>query len=233
MELDLNSLDRLPELMGDLHDRWFSIDSVAFDAQREVVTIPFSLYETRPKTPPDKILTISSAQGVEVRDPERIQMYTLNELLIDTDRMTITLDADPFAAVIVAVRPTFTVSYVDVDTAHAELSRQDREAESSNAPRVILPAAIAAAFLVLALAPWPRFYFLLLRVVVCVAGAFLAYAGYALDRKWAVWVFGLVALLFNPLFPVPLTGEVSVAVAALFVIAAIVLGSQAHTRKEP
>lgn len=84
----------------------------------------------------------------------------------------------------------------------------------------LIPAAIAAVMLLGALGKWPYDYYRLLRWVTCVAAVFVAYCGYAWKRYWATWLFGFVAVLFNPLLPAHLSRQtwqiIDVASAALF-----------------
>lgn len=77
--------------------------------------------------------------------------------------------------------------------------------------RTIHPAVwiVPSAMLLIAAAPMPYGYYMLLRLVVCAAAAFLAYQHYqALGalHGWAV-TLGLVALVFNPLLPLHLDRE--------------------------
>ncbi len=67
---------------------------------------------------------------------------------------------------------------------------------------------VAAAFLFLALFDgWPYGYFTLLRFVVCAVTAYCAYLAYdTKQEKWA-WMFGIIAVLFNPFIPVHLDRE--------------------------
>jgi len=70
--------------------------------------------------------------------------------------------------------------------------------------------AIPAAMLIIALAPLPYGYYTLLRIVVCGAAAFLAWQTYTLEGQITGWVvlLGLIAALFNPIFPVHLTRDI-------------------------
>lgn len=67
---------------------------------------------------------------------------------------------------------------------------------------------IASAFLFLALFDgWEYGFFTMLRFVVFAATAYVAWLAYEEQRvKW-VWIFGGVAVLFNPFFPVYLERE--------------------------
>ena len=83
----------------------------------------------------------------------------------------------------------------------------NRQSFLSARPQFI-PCIIAAAFLLGALGAWPYGYYKLLRVVVCLAAAYVAYLGYDSRRFWATWLFGLIVILFNPIIPVHLTREI-------------------------
>ena len=91
----------------------------------------------------------------------------------------------------------------------------------------LIPAVIVSIMLFLALAPFPYGYYQLLRFVVFGAALYVAFAAFNLQKIWAVWVFGFIAILFNPLIQVHLPREIlqpiDVICAILFVIIAIVL----------
>jgi len=90
---------------------------------------------------------------------------------------------------------------------------------------ITLPAAVAAAFLLGALAPWPYGYFVVLRWVVGVAALMMAFRAHDVKRLWATWTFGFVTLLFNPLIPIHLTRElwapIDLLTAVLFGVAIV------------
>jgi hypothetical protein len=74
-----------------------------------------------------------------------------------------------------------------------------------NWPRLaiwIIPAILS----IVALAQLPYGYYQFLRIVICIAAAYLTYGEYQLDDKVTVWaiVFALLAILFNPIIPVHL-----------------------------
>ena len=91
----------------------------------------------------------------------------------------------------------------------------------------LVPSLITAAMLLLALALWPYGYYQLLRFVVCGAAVYVAYTAYDWQKMWAVWLFGFIALLFNPLIPIHLSREIwqpiNVVCAILFIVVAFVL----------
>lgn len=79
-----------------------------------------------------------------------------------------------------------------------------------------------AAMLFIGAAPLPYGYYTLLRLVVCGVFAFATFL--TADRKYKIlpWVFGLVALLFNPIVEVHLSKRLWVLVditAAVFLLA--------------
>jgi len=91
----------------------------------------------------------------------------------------------------------------------------------------VIPAAIAALMLFGALGYWPYGYYQLLRFVVCGVSAYTAFVAYQWQKLWATWLFGFIAVLFNPLVPIHLPRElwqtIDVACAFLFVAIASVL----------
>lgn len=67
---------------------------------------------------------------------------------------------------------------------------------------------VAAAILFLALLDgWQYGFFTILRFVVFATTAYVAWLAYERKRERWVWIFGFVAALFNPFFPVHLSRE--------------------------
>ena len=56
-------------------------------------------------------------------------------------------------------------------------------------------------FLLGALGSWPYAYYQLLRWVVCGVGAYSACKAHESGRTGWAWVFGVIAVLFNPIVP--------------------------------
>ena len=77
----------------------------------------------------------------------------------------------------------------------------------NNRPHLI-PALITALMLMGAFAPLPYWYYQFLRWGVCGVSVFLAISAYRWNKAWATWLFGVVAVLFNPIDPIPLTREI-------------------------
>jgi hypothetical protein len=69
----------------------------------------------------------------------------------------------------------------------------------------LIPCIIASGMLLLSLADWPYGYCQLLRLVVTAAAVFVTIVAFKSKKIWAVWTFGFVALLFNPVAPVHLS----------------------------
>lgn len=78
-----------------------------------------------------------------------------------------------------------------------------------------------------ALADWPYGYYQLLRFVVCGVSVYVAFTAYNLQKMWAVWLFGFIALLFNPLIPFHLSRQlwqpIDLICAVLFVLGIFIL----------
>ena len=95
-----------------------------------------------------------------------------------------------------------------------------------NRPHLI-PAAITALMLFGALGQWPYGYYQLLRFTVCGISIFIAFMAYRWQQLWATWLFGFMAVLFNPLNPIHLPRQVwrtiNVTCAFLFVAIASIL----------
>ena len=93
-----------------------------------------------------------------------------------------------------------------------------------------IPGLVAAIMLVGALGAWPYAYYQLLRVVVCGVAVFVVWTAHICNNAWAVWLLGIVAVLFNPLLPVHLSREmwsvIDLICAALFLLAIIVVRKQ-------
>ncbi|MFA4994172.1 MAG: DUF6804 family protein [Bdellovibrionales bacterium] len=70
-------------------------------------------------------------------------------------------------------------------------------------------AAVLCALLFLAIAPLPYGYYTFLRIAICVASAIFLYAAWSENNK-SIWVFvwGGIAILFNPIIPIHLSKEV-------------------------
>lgn len=67
---------------------------------------------------------------------------------------------------------------------------------------------IAAAFLLVALFDgWPYGFFTLLRFVVFASTAYVAWMAYEQQKEKWIWIFGFLAVLFNPFFPIYLNRD--------------------------
>jgi hypothetical protein len=100
----------------------------------------------------------------------------------------------------------------------------------------LVPVIISAAMLVAALGKWPYGYFVLMRWVLCSSAVFVAVVAYGSRRHWGTWLYGLVALLFNPAIPVRLSRgtwrPLDVVAANALVIAGIFVSRGRETTKD-
>ena len=76
-----------------------------------------------------------------------------------------------------------------------------------NRPHFI-PSVISIIMLLGSFLDWPYAYYQILRFVVCGSAAYIAYLAYESERNWGIWLFGAIALLFNPLAPIHLSREI-------------------------
>jgi len=68
---------------------------------------------------------------------------------------------------------------------------------------------IAVTFLFVALFDgWPYGFFTLLRFVVFASSAYVAYMAYEAQKEKWVWIFGFLAILFNPFIVIHLNREI-------------------------
>ena len=72
----------------------------------------------------------------------------------------------------------------------------------------VIPAVVASVMLLIAVAPLPYGYYQFLRWIICGISIYIAYKSYDWGKKWAVWIFAPVAILFNPLIPIHLSKEI-------------------------
>jgi len=81
---------------------------------------------------------------------------------------------------------------------------------------------IASGMLLLALSSHPYSYYILLRWVVCGTAAYGAFKSVELEKSGWAWVLGIIALLFNPIFPVHLSRDIwapiDIVAALIFVV---------------
>ena len=95
----------------------------------------------------------------------------------------------------------------------------------------LIPCIVAAVMLLGALADWSYGYYQLLRFATCGVAVYVAFMGYSWQKIWATWLFGIIAVLFNPLVPIHLSRElwqpIDLACAALFAVTAFVLKESA------
>lgn len=73
----------------------------------------------------------------------------------------------------------------------------------------VVPATIAWLMLFIAMGvDLPYAYYQVLRWVVCGAAILTAFNALEWRQIWATFVFGIITVLFNPIFPVHLTREI-------------------------
>jgi hypothetical protein len=91
----------------------------------------------------------------------------------------------------------------------------------------LIPCIIAAVMLLVALGDWPYGYYQLLRFVVCGVSLYVVFVASTWIKLWAMGLFGIVAVLFNPLIPVHFSREmrqmINFICALLFAVVAFIL----------
>jgi len=96
----------------------------------------------------------------------------------------------------------------------------------------LIPCIIAAAMSLIAIADLPYGYYTLMRLVVCATAILVLVVAARSGQMWAVWLYGIFALLFNPVVPVHLTKglwqPIDFVTGAMLVVAAIVVHRKPH-----
>lgn len=100
--------------------------------------------------------------------------------------------------------------------------------------RTVVPAAVLfvpAVMLLLALAPWPYGYFVFLRLVVCAASVWIAFAVLGRNTNSKIgWAFVAIAILYNPIIRVPLEREIWMVVNVVTAVPFFYLGLSRKTQ---
>lgn len=95
---------------------------------------------------------------------------------------------------------------------------------SSNLRKIVIILPTLGLILLAFMEGWSYEFFTLLRFVVCGSTAYVAWLAYKdQQEKWS-WLFGAIAILFNPLLPIYLTREIWVVIdfiTAIFLLFAI------------
>ena len=94
----------------------------------------------------------------------------------------------------------------------------------------LAPAVIIAFLLLIAIFPLPYGYYIFLRLVTCGMAAFIAFIAHGWGIKWVMWVFILIAILFNPIVPIHLTKEIW---QFIDIVCAIIFGISVFVLKKP
>lgn len=87
---------------------------------------------------------------------------------------------------------------------------------------------ISVVLLIVAIPELPYGYYVFLRWVVCASSGFTAFVSSKLEKRFWMILYGLIAILFNPIVPIYLEKEIWVVID---IIIAIVIGISLFTVK--
>lgn len=91
---------------------------------------------------------------------------------------------------------------------------------------------ICAVMLFVGAAPLPYGYYTLLRLVACGVFAFAAFIAFERKSKVLPWVYGLLALIFNPIikiyFPKEIWAVIDIAAGILLLVTAKAIKTKQH-----
>ena len=84
---------------------------------------------------------------------------------------------------------------------------------------------LAACLLIIAIAEMPDGYYTFLKFAVCGGAAYLVYVNFKSEREGWLLVFGLIALMWNPLVPLQFKREIwvvlDIAAAVVFIVSSL------------
>ena len=96
-----------------------------------------------------------------------------------------------------------------------------------------VPCLIAAVMALIAIADLPYGYYTLMRLVVCATAIFVVVVGAKDGQMWAIWLYGILALLFNPVLPVHLTKGLWQPLDFITGVALVVAALVVHGKPQP
>ena len=96
-------------------------------------------------------------------------------------------------------------------------------AEQLKSQPIIIVKIIAILMLLVALANNPSGYYQILRWVICGLTGYSAYLAYEHGKNAWTWIFGIIAVLFNPIAPIHLNRELWMVID--IIVAAIIFTS--------
>jgi hypothetical protein len=88
MEINIIDPSDLPKLLGQVHDKWFSLEELEQKDLKDSVSIPVAANqdELSKAKLPSEWLTIHNVLRVEVTDTEKIGFYDINTIDFDRER---------------------------------------------------------------------------------------------------------------------------------------------------
>jgi FtsH-binding integral membrane protein len=95
--------------------------------------------------------------------------------------------------------------------------------ETNQRIKIIIPSIISIIMILFAIPKGLSYdYYVILRWVICGLSIYVAYTSYEWKQIFWVWIFGAVAVLFNPIIPVYLNKEIwivfDIVVIAIFLL---------------
>ena len=106
MELSRDNLHELPQLLDEIHDKYFALDMVRHDRRNCVFRLPFGASKWGPY---ERSLEIFGVYECFIRDTVRIGIYCLNVLSFEMDTLTIRIHCDTPLDISLKAGPDFRV----------------------------------------------------------------------------------------------------------------------------
>jgi len=105
--LNKTNLEKLPDLLDEIHDRHFWIDEITYDKNCCEWKLSFG---ERKKGPFNRILKVTGVTQFICNDIAGTVLNSINTLLVDIDNNCITLECNAPAEIKLSVRPDFEIS---------------------------------------------------------------------------------------------------------------------------
>ncbi|KPK48587.1 MAG: hypothetical protein AMK72_06555 [Planctomycetes bacterium SM23_25] len=107
MQLTRDNLQLLPQLLDEIHDRYFDLQRVQYDREAGQWRLPFGDSKYGPY---EHAVVVRGVREYHLQDTERIRFYCINELKFSLETESVILTCDVPIGIRLDVQPDFVVS---------------------------------------------------------------------------------------------------------------------------
>lgn len=105
MRVDRENMEKLPELLSEIHDMWFDVHEITFDEVKH----EFVLFFGATKDLYDHYLKVEGVRRCEIKDTEKVGQYDINYLSISLKKSTISIIGCITIRITLKVTPDFRI----------------------------------------------------------------------------------------------------------------------------